>query len=62
MSFPMLLLNFAHPLTIAQQSRLSALLGATPEVREVAVQIDQGLPLAPQVIALVDSSGESPAE
>jgi hypothetical protein len=52
-----LLLNYAHPLTAEQLARLAELLGAAPEVREVKTQIDQALPLAPQVAALADAAG-----
>ncbi|NTW03805.1 MAG: hypothetical protein HGA19_21450 [Oscillochloris sp.] len=56
----MLLLNFTHPLTVAQQNQLNTLLGADPEVRVIPVQIDQAQPLAPQVVALIDAAGLSP--
>ncbi|NJL54898.1 hypothetical protein HC928_06690 [bacterium] len=56
----MLLLNFAHPLTEAQQAQVAALLGELPEVRRIAVQVDQAQPLVAQVRALVDGVGLSP--
>jgi hypothetical protein len=56
----MLLLNFAHPLTPAQQSQLITLVGVAPEVRVIPVQIDQSQPLASQVAALVDAAGLTP--
>jgi hypothetical protein len=58
----MLLLNYTHPLTAAQLARVAELLGAAPEVREIRTQIDQALPLAPQVAALADAAGLAPAQ
>jgi hypothetical protein len=53
----MLLLNFTHPITDAQRAHLSDMLGADPEIRPVAVQIDPAQPLAGQITALVDTVG-----
>lgn len=58
----MLLLNYAHPLTAAQLARVAELLGAMPELRELKTQIDQALPLGPQVAALADAAGLTPAQ
>lgn len=52
----MILLNYAHPLTADQLSQIAALLGAAPEVRVVRTQIDQALPLAPQIVGLADAA------
>jgi hypothetical protein len=52
----MLLLNFAHPLTSEQQAQIEALASTTiDEIRTIAVRIEQGEPLAPQIAALVDA-------
>lgn len=56
----MILLNYTHPLTAEQCARLADLLGSAPEVRRIAVQIDQARPLAEQIAALVDAAGLSP--
>jgi len=56
----MLLLNYSHPLTTEQLAQLAQLLGAEPEVRRIAVQIDQAQPLAAQVGALADAAGLTP--
>ncbi len=58
----MILLNFAHPLTAAQQAQISVLLGSAPELRTIPVQIDQTQNLTPQVAALVDTAGLSPTD
>ncbi len=56
----MLLLNYSHPLTTEQLAQLAQLLGAEPEVRRIAVQIDQAQPLTAQVAALADAAGLAP--
>ncbi len=56
----MLLLNYSHPLTAEQLAQIAALLGTEPEVRRIAVQIDQAQPLAAQVAALTDAAGLAP--
>jgi hypothetical protein len=58
----MLLLNYAHPLTEEQLARIAELLGAAPELHEVKTQIDQALPLAPQVAALANAAGLAPEQ
>jgi hypothetical protein len=59
----MILLNFSHPLTPDHLRQIEALTGGPIErVIEVYCQIDPQQPLAPQVIALVDQTGSSPAE
>jgi hypothetical protein len=54
----MLILNFAHPLTVAQQEQIEELAhSAIEEVRTMPVQIDQAEPLAEQIAAIVDNIG-----
>jgi hypothetical protein len=55
-----LLLNYAHPLTDDQRARLAELLGAAPEVRDIASQVDRALPLAQAAAALADAAGLAP--
>jgi len=56
MSAPMILLNYSHPLTDAQHHQLEALLGTRTQERTIAVAIDQGAALEPQVRALADAA------
>jgi hypothetical protein len=59
----MLVLNFAHPLTPEHLEQIEALTGQKVErVIEVHSQIDPQQPLVPQVVALADKAGLSPAE
>lgn len=58
----MLLLNYAHPFTDAQLAQLTALLGATPQVRDVPSQIDRSRPLAEVAHALAASAQLTPRE
>jgi len=59
----MILLNFAHPLTPDHLQQIEALTGQKVErVVEVPSQIDPQQPLVPQVVALADAAGLSPAE
>ncbi len=59
----MILLNFAHPLTVEHLAQIEALTGQPVErVVEVHSQIDPQQPLVPQVVALTDQAGLSPAE
>ena len=59
----MILLNFAHPLTDEHLSQIEALTSQTVErVVEINSQIDPQQPLVPQVVALADQAGLSPAE
>ena len=54
----MIILNFSHPLTDEQHTRISELAGTTIEdVRAIPVQIDQAQPLEPQVRAIVNRIG-----
>ncbi len=59
----MILLNFAHPLTPDHLARIEALSDqAVERVIEVPSQVDTQQPLVPQVVALADACGLSPAE
>ena len=59
----MILLNFSHPLTPDHLAQIERLSGQKVErVIEVHSQIDPQQPLVPQVIALADQAGLSPAE
>ena len=65
----MLLLNFTHPLTPDHLGQVEALTGQPPHggqpverVVEINSQVDPQQPLAPQVTALADRAGLSPAE
>jgi len=59
----MILLNFSHPLTPAHLAQIETLTGQKVErVVEVRSQIDAQQPLVPQVTALADECGLSPAE
>lgn len=56
----MLVLNFAHPLTDEQRSQIETLaLARIERVVEVATAVDQGSPLIPQAVALVEACGLS---
>ena len=59
----MILLNFSHPLTPDHLQQIETLIGQKVErVVEVHSQIDAQQPLVPQVVALADQAGLSPAE
>lgn len=59
----MILLNFSHPLTPDHLQQAEAITGQRVErVVEVHSQIDPEQPLVPQVTALADQCGLSPAE
>jgi hypothetical protein len=50
----MIILNFSHPLTAAQQAQIQALAGQRlSQILEMPVQFDEQLPFALQVTALV---------
>lgn len=54
----MILINFTHPLTPAQQAELEQITGRTiAEVRDVPCQFDNAHPFAIQVAARVDEVG-----
>jgi len=57
----MLILNYAHPLTVEQRARIEALTGGViDEVRTIPVHLDLAQPFAPQAAALADAAGVSP--
>jgi hypothetical protein len=59
----MLVLNFSHPLPPDQITRLESLAGERVErVIEVKTQVDTQADLAPQVAALADACGLTPAQ
>ncbi len=59
----MILLNFSHPFTQEHIAQVESLAGHKMErVIEVHSQIDPQQPLAPQVVALADAAGLTPAE
>ena len=59
----MLLLNFSHPLLPDQLARLEALTGQPIErVVEVKTQVDTQADLVPQIAALADECGLTPAQ
>ena len=59
----MFLLNFAHPLTPAHLAALESLTGQPIErVIDLPSQVDTGLPLAPQITAMVGATGLTPTE
>ena len=59
----MILLNFSHPITPAQQARIEALTGEKlTEARDIPAQFDNEKPFVPQVQALVEAVGLSPTE
>lgn len=59
----MILLNFSHPLTDAHIAQIEALAGRPVErVIEIHSQVDPQQPLVPQVVALADQCGLTPAE
>lgn len=59
----MLILNFSHPLTNDQRTQIEQLAGMPiSEIRTIPVQIEQGEPLGPQVVAFVDAVGLAPDE
>jgi hypothetical protein len=53
----MMLLNYAHPLTPEQLDQLAARLGAPPDVRDIAVQIERERPLAEVARELAEAAG-----
>lgn len=59
----MILLNFAHPLTSDHLQQIEAITGRQVErVIEISSQIDPQEPLVPQMVAMADRAGLSPAE
>ena len=59
----MILLNFSHPITPEQRAQIEALTGqGIARLVDVPSQIDVQQPLAPQVSALVEAAGLTPAQ
>lgn len=59
----MILLNFSHPLPPDQLARLETLAGQPIErVIEIPTQVDTQAELVPQVVALADACGLTPAQ
>ncbi|MCS6889189.1 CRISPR-associated protein Csx15 [Chloroflexus sp.] len=59
----MIILNYSHPITAAQQEQIIALTGqAISQIIDINSQIDQQQPLGPQIINLADAAGLSPAQ
>lgn len=59
----MLVVNFSHPLTANQITRIETLAGQPVErVLDAPAQFDNALPFLPQVVALVDSAGLTAAD
>ncbi len=59
----MLILNFSHPLTAEQKKQIETL-AAQPvtEIRQISAQVDLTRPLAPQVAAMAEAAGLTPAQ
>ena len=56
----MLVLNFTHPITHEQQAQIEALADTSAEeVRTIPVQINQEMPLEPQIVSIVEAVGLS---
>jgi len=59
----MLLLNFAHPMTLAQQKQIETLTGqAIARIIDVDTQMENGKPFAPQSAALANAAELTPEE
>ena len=59
----MIVVNFAHPLTPGHLQRLEEITSSKVErVLDVPSQVDVQQPLVPQIVALVEAAGLSPAE
>jgi hypothetical protein len=59
----MIVLNYAHPITTAQQEQIVALTGQPIDrLIDINSQIDQQQPLEPQIIALADAAGLTPQQ
>ncbi len=56
----MILLNYAHPLTPEQREQLAALLGASPELHDIPVQIDRSQSMAEAALRLVEAANLTP--
>ncbi|MGQ9873783.1 MAG: CRISPR-associated protein Csx15 [Chloroflexus sp.] len=59
----MIILNYAHPITVAQQEQIVALTGQhIDRLLDIPSQIDQQQPLLPQIVAMADAAGLSPQQ
>ncbi|ABY34678.1 MAG TPA: hypothetical protein DEF43_09415 [Chloroflexus aurantiacus] len=59
----MIILNYAHPITAAQQEQIVALTGQhIDRLLDIPSQIDQQQPLLPQIVAMADAAGLSPQQ
>jgi hypothetical protein len=59
----MLILNYAHPLTKVQREQLQQHLDQPiATVREMPTQLDLEAPFVPQIVALADAAGLTPAQ
>ncbi len=59
----MIILNYSHPILETQRKQIVALTGqAIERVIDINSQIDQQQPLGPQIVALADAAGLSPAQ
>lgn len=59
----MIILNYAHPITAAQQEQIVALTGQDIDrLLDIPSQIDQQQPLLPQIVAMADAAGLSPQQ
>lgn len=59
----MILINFAHPITPAQQEQIEAMTGSQVQrLIPLSSQVDVNQPLAPQIVAMADAAGLSPEQ
>ncbi|MGQ9481729.1 CRISPR-associated protein Csx15 [Chloroflexus sp.] len=59
----MIILNYAHPITAAQQEQIVALTGQhIDRLLDIPSQIDQQQPLLPQIVTMADAAGLSPQQ
>ena len=59
----MILINFTHPITPLQKTQIESLIGQpVNQILEINSQIDVRLPLAPQIVQMVDAAGLTPVQ
>ncbi len=59
----MIVLNFAHPLTLRQLDQIAALVGSAPEqVHDVRAQFDLEQPFSQQIVRLLENLNVSPQQ
>lgn len=58
----LLLLNYAHPVTPDQIIRIKAIVGETPDVRDLSIHVDRSRPLAEVALDLAAAAGLSATE